>query len=474
MGDINLTIQHGDTLFEPPIESGIQIEWERTSSAGKLTFTTVSMDSAIFTEGDVVRFRYADEPVFNGYIFKKKRDRENRITVTCYDQLRYLKNKFTYVFENKTATEIINALCDDFQLNTGTIVDTKYVIPAIAEENKSALDIILEALEETLTNTGEMFVFYDNCGKLELRNVTNMKVDTVICDSTAENFDYSSSIDDETYNSVVLYYDVNSNSKSDAFGAVNTQVYTANSPSRIKEWGLLRYFEKVDNPSIGQNKANSLLKLYNKKTRELKVTGAFGDAEVRGGTLIPVILDLGDSTISNYMLVDKVVHKFDKDYHSMDVTLEGSWSDDVTTDMVSKTVGTVPKVESGSGGGSGASGFVNLVGGGGGNTTTTKPKCAVSIYSNGINGYAGKITIYYTYDGSSKYISTPNGSVANVAAYVDKGTSVTVKVEQKAGCAYILSNKTGTWRNTDYNTYVLNNINSNVGFTVKWTGGDYL
>lgn len=472
MADFRLTIQHGDDLFEPPIEEGVQLEWERTSSAGKLTFTTICMDSAVFTEGDVVRFYFFDEMIFAGYVFKKKRDRENHITVTCYDQLRYLKNKFTYVFEKKTATEIIKALCDDFKLNVGTIEDTKYVIPAIAEENKSALDIILEALEETLSNTGNMFVFYDNCGKLELKNVTSMIVDTVLCDTTAENFDYSSSIDDETYNSVVLYYDVNSTSNSDVFGAVNTQVYTANSPSRIKEWGMLRYFEKVDNPSIGQNKADSLLKLYNKKTRELKVTGAFGNIEVRGGTMIPVMLDLGDSTISNYMLVDKVAHKFDKDYHSMDLTLEGSWSDDFTTDMVSKTIGEVPKVESDSGGG-GPSGFIDLIGGGGG-APAPKPKCGVSIYSNGIKTYAGKITIYYTNEGASKFISTPNGAVANVAAYADKGTTVRVKVQPKSGCTYILTDKKGTWKNTDTNEYTLTNINALVGFTVKWLGGDYL
>jgi hypothetical protein len=470
MADFRLTIQHGDDLFEPPLEEGVQIEWERTSSAGKLTFTTITMDSAIFTEGDVVRFYFFDEPIFVGYVFKKKRDRENHITVTCYDQLRYLKNKFTYVFEKKTATEIIKALCSDFQLNMGTIEDTKYVIPAIAEENKAALDIILEALEETLTNTGNMFVFYDNCGKLELKNVTSMVVDTAICDTTAENFDYSSSIDDETYNSVVLYYDVNSTSNSDVFGAVNTQVYTANSPSRIADWGLLRYFEKVDNPSIGQNKANSLLKLYNKKTRELKVTGAFGNIDVRGGTMIPVILDLGDSNISNYMLVDKVVHKFDKDYHSMDVTLEGSWSDDTTTDMVSKTIGSVPKVNSGSSGG-GASGFTALVGGGGG-APITKPKFGVTIYSNGIKSYAGKITIYYTYDGSAKSISTTTGAVMNVGAMADKGTSVTVKITPKSNCSYTVYNKNGTWSNSR-DTYVLNNINKNVGFTVKWLGRDY-
>jgi hypothetical protein len=105
----------------------------------------------------------------------------------------------------------------------------------------------------------------------------------------------------------------------------NIQLFTASSQSSIKKWGLLRYFEEVSTPTIGQNKANALLKLYNKKTRELKVSGAFGDISVRGGTLIPVKLNLGDINTNNFMLVEKVTHKFDKDHHTMDLTLEGGW-----------------------------------------------------------------------------------------------------------------------------------------------------
>lgn len=318
MSNMRLTIQHGRTLIEPPIEEGIKIEWERTGSPGKLTFTTIRVPDSdeIFSEGDTVRFYYDDELVFVGFVFTKKRDREHRIQVTCYDQIRYLKNKYTYVFENKTATQIIQALCSDFGLQTGSMDNTAYVIPAIAEENKSALDIILDVLEETLVNTGNMFVFYDKAGKLQVRDCANMVSTTLIMEETAENFDYSSSIDNETYNSVILYYK-NKDEK--------IQIFTASNQNTINQWGLLRYFEEVKNPTIGQNKADSLLKLYNKKSRELKVSKAFGDISVRGGTLIPINLDLGDITKTSFMQVEKVTHNFDNDHHTMDLTLEGEW-----------------------------------------------------------------------------------------------------------------------------------------------------
>lgn len=320
MSKMVLTIQHGSYLIEPPIESGVTIEWARTGSPGKLTFKTVKVhdEDMAFVEGDQVCFYYDGTPIFMGYVFKKSRDKEHRIEVVCYDQIRYLKNKFTYVFENKTASQIVKALADDFNMTTGTLDNTNYVIPTLVEENKAALDIIVGALEDTLTNTGHMYVLYDDFGKLCVRNCEQMVSDVLICEQTAENFDYSSSIDDETYNSIILYY-------KDENEAI--QIYHAFDNSTIQEWGTLRYFEEVKNPTIGNNKANSLLKLYNRKTREFKVSGAFGSTEIRGGTLIPVVLNLGDINVSNFMLVDKVTHNFDNDYYTMDLTLEGAWED---------------------------------------------------------------------------------------------------------------------------------------------------
>ena len=320
MGKMLLTIQHNNNLIEPPIKDGVKIEWERTGSAGKLTFTTVKIPNAgmAFSEGDPVTFYYDGKPIFFGYVFTKKRDKKHHIEVTCYDQIRYLKNKYTYVFENKTATQITKALCDDFNLSIGTMDNTGYVIPTLIEENKSALDIILNTLEETMANTGQMYVLYDNCGQICLRNCANMVSPTLIMEETAENFDYSTSIDDETYNNIILYYKDDDNKIS---------LYTAASKDSIGRWGELRYFEEVPNKTIAQNKANTLLKMYNRKTRELKITGAFGSPEVRGGTLIPVRLNLGDIVTNNFMLVNKVTHIFENDHYTMDLTLEGAWDE---------------------------------------------------------------------------------------------------------------------------------------------------
>ena len=395
---------------------------------------------------------------------QKKHDKEKKIQVTCYDQLRYLKNKFSYVFENKTATEIIKSLCADFNLQTGEMDNTNYVISAIAEENKSALDIVLSVLNDTLLNTGNMFVLYDDFGKLTLRDVSNMTSLTLVYNESAENFDFSSSIDNETYNQIVLYYKQND---------TITQIYTASSPSTIKQWGTLRYFEEVNTPTIGQNKANSLLKLYNKKTRELKVTGAFGDISVRGGTLIPVQLELDEILANNFMLLNKVTHKFDKDYHTMDLTLEGAW-EDKEYEVVSKTLGELVKESSGSSGGySGGSGSSsNGSNTDGSNTesnysdTITKP-CTLTVEV--LLGYddPGYYTITY-YDVNEKLTIKSSRKTTKVS--VDRNTKVKISFYPKDGftCKVISTSGTPLPKLSDGSLYT-GSLNKDTTCILRWT-----
>ena len=132
--------------------------------------------------------------------------------MTAYDQLRYLKNKDTKVYEDKTAAEFIRMVAADYSLNTGTIEDTAFVIESRVEENTSLFEMIENALDLELTNTGELYVLYDDFGKLTLKHLSDMYVGEpgaylMIDEATGENFEYTSSIDDSTYNRVKLTYD---------------------------------------------------------------------------------------------------------------------------------------------------------------------------------------------------------------------------------------------------------------------------
>lgn len=124
----NLVIESRDgRVFSPPVKDEVKITWERVGVPGKLEFTTIKSTDGYnmsFWEGDRVTFYVDDKPIFMGYVFTKNRDKKHHINVTAYDQTRYLKNKFAYVFKNTAAHEIIKSLCDDFELKTGEFEDS--------------------------------------------------------------------------------------------------------------------------------------------------------------------------------------------------------------------------------------------------------------------------------------------------------------------------------------------------------------
>lgn len=319
--DIELLIGNstGDKVYQPAVEEGIEWSTERNGTPGKLTFKIISHNND-FSEGCPVRMKNGEYNVFFGFIFKRQRGKDGIITVTAYDQLRYLNNSDTAVYENKTATQFIRMLAEDYRLNLGILEDTGYIIPSRVEENTSLFEMIANALDQTLLNTGNMFVLYDDFGKLTLKGLESMRVGhdgayLVVDEETGENFDYTSSIDDNTYNKIKLTYD------NEDTGC--REVYIAQDGTNINKWGILQHFDTLQKGENGQAKADALLSLYNKKTRNLKITNALGDNRVRAGSMIVVNMNLGDMKVKNFMLVEKCKHIYKEGEHRMDLTLRG-------------------------------------------------------------------------------------------------------------------------------------------------------
>ena len=317
MANVNLYIQNTqkNTIYEPPVEEGIKLETERAGSPGKLTFTVLKDEVLDFQEGNPVKLIIDGQNIFLGYVFSKSRSKDGLIKVTAYDQLRYFKNKDIYIYTNKTASSVLKMVASDFKLSCGVVEDTGYVIPKKVEDNKTLFDVVQNALDETLRVSRKMFVLYDDFGRIALRNIENMKLDLLIDEETAEDFDYTSSIDSNTYNQVRLVYENEETGK--------REVYTSKDSSNINKWGILQYFDTLNSQEGGKAKADALLQLYNRKTRNLSIKGAFGDIRVRAGSTLAVNLNIGDIIIQNYMMVEKCTHTFKDNEHTMDLTLRG-------------------------------------------------------------------------------------------------------------------------------------------------------
>lgn len=312
---IQLLTYTQNAIYEPCVEEEIELTSERKGMPAKLVFKVLKDKGYPMYEGQAVTLKINNKGVFYGYIFSKSRDKEQRITYTCYDQLRYLKNKDTYVYTGLTAGQVIHLICADFNLRVGSIADTGYVIAQRIENNKTLFDIIQNALDITMTNINTLYCLYDNYGSITLKNISDMRVPIVIDSETGQNFDYKSSIDEQTYNKVKLTFDNKETGKRD--------VYIAQDSNNMNQWGILQYFDTLQEGENGSEKANQLLSFYNRKSRNLTIKDAWGDVRVRAGSSIIVSLKLGDITVNNFMMCEKVAHKFSNNLHTMDLTLIG-------------------------------------------------------------------------------------------------------------------------------------------------------
>lgn len=297
--------------------TNITYETNRTGSPGTLKFTVLKSGTLSFVEGDVVRFSVDGKLIFFGWVFTKSKDRWGEINVTCYDRMRYLKANASYSFYGQTAGDIIKQIAEDFQLETADIADTGFAIPSLIETDQSCLDIIQGVVEQTLLNTGKLYIFYDNGDGLCLQLAEDMKSNIMIGDkSLVLDYTYKTDIDEQTYNSVKIAMANEETGKAD--------VYVARDTDNIARWGLLQLYQKVDNDSNSAQlkaQAEATLSYYNRRLRTLKVS-SLGVLGLRAGQMILMqIENLGDINLNQWLLIEKITHTFENDKHTMDIEL---------------------------------------------------------------------------------------------------------------------------------------------------------
>lgn len=310
----NLLIQNEKEVFQPEVVDPVSIEWNRKGSAGKIDFTVPKLATASFHEGNQIAFKVGSNDIFLGYVWTKERTKDDLIKVTCYDQLKYLTYKDTFLYLNKKASDVIQMIANDQHLKVGEVSDTKYVIQKRLMDNSTFFDIIYDALDLTFDNTNIVYTLFDSYGRLTLKSIQEMRLDIVIDEDVSEDFDYKSTLEG-TYNTVKLIKENKKTGQRDIFIEKND--------TNIKKWGKLQYFDIVDEETDGKTKAKTLLKAYNKVNRSLNIKNVLGDIRVRAGSLVFCNLHLGDMVLKQFMLVDKVVHNFSHNAHFMDLSVKG-------------------------------------------------------------------------------------------------------------------------------------------------------
>ncbi len=314
-----LKIIHAGKGIAPATINGVGIDWERKGQPGKITFSVAKTAALTFHEGDQVLFSSGGKKMFKGYIFDKARSGldEKIIKVTAYDQLYYMsKNKDTYVLENKTAADTLRMICDDFGLRYGLIMPTPYLMESRVEDNAGLLDIVQKALDQTEEATRQVYTVFDDAGSIMLLNDAAMTTPFVVDATDSGDFDYKTTIAQGVYNRVKLIQEK-------AEGG-ERKVFLAQDAAKMAKWGVLQYTEKLDeNESTGALKAKTMLAQMARRKRTLSIKNVKGDTRVRGGTLLTVMLGLGDMNLSAMMRVEQVQHTFYENEHTMSLRLSG-------------------------------------------------------------------------------------------------------------------------------------------------------
>ena len=304
-------------IMAPVLVGDVVLTLFKKGAPGMLEFSVLKDEKLDFNEGNPVRFSYGGQAIFLGYVFQKSRKDADVISIICYDQMRYLKNKDTMIYENKTYSDLLKMIADDYQLKLGSVENTGYIIGGRIDEESTLMDILQNAADLTMMHTGKEFVLYDDVGRLTLKSMDNMMVPISICEQTCGGFVYETSIDSEVYNLVKVALD------NDVTG--EREVYMAQDGAAQHSFGVLSRYEKLTDENatatMARQRAQILLNGYRQKKRSLFVKQCEGDVRVRGGCSVYVWLNLGDIEIRCAMVAEKVVHTFSNGGHLMDLKL---------------------------------------------------------------------------------------------------------------------------------------------------------
>ena len=152
-----------------------------------------------------------------------------------------------------------------------------------------------------------------------MREAKNLQITTVIGDgSMMTDYEYKRDIDSQTYNRVKLARPNKDTGRTD--------IYVHEDTETISKWGLLQYYDKVDdelNEAQIDLLCQNYLKYYNKVTQSLSLE-AMGITGIRAGMILPVLInDVESLSYNRVLLAEKVTHTYEGSaYHKMKIDVK--------------------------------------------------------------------------------------------------------------------------------------------------------
>lgn len=296
-----------------------QIQWKgrKGSSCRTLNATLIDDDgyqharSHIDVEqGNQCLFYYDSVELFRGIIMTQTQNNSKKMTFTAYDNGIYLaNNKDTFVYENKTASEIFRDCCTRFQIPIGEVAECTYKIPELTKSKTTAFDTIADALSLDFDATGIRHYITSDKGILNLTTRRENILQWVIeVGQNISSYTYSKSIES-------IKTRVKMVSKE------GTTIAEKSNAELEKKIGIFQEIEKPEESlTTAQIKdmVNSILNEKSTPERTLTLE-TIGIAEVISGIGVYVIIP--ELELSRTFYVDDDTHTFQDNLHKMSLKL---------------------------------------------------------------------------------------------------------------------------------------------------------
>ena len=318
MEGINLIIIKGKQGYDVA-QLVEQVKWSGRKGAASRTLSVTLADDDGYqharSEIDVEQghqciFSYNGKERFRGIIMTQTQSNRKKLTFKAYDNGIYLaNNKDTFIYENKTASDVFRDCCTRFGIPVGEVAKCTYKIPELTKPKTTAFDAILDALSLDFRATGIRHYVSSAKGKLNLLTRRENILQWVIeVGQNISSYSYARSIEEiRTRVKMVSKEGMAVAQKSDA--------------ALEKKIGIFQEIETPDESlTIAQinDLITSILNEKNTPERTLDIE-AVGIPEVISGTGVYIIIpELG---LSRTFYVDSDTHTFRDNMHTMSLNL---------------------------------------------------------------------------------------------------------------------------------------------------------
>lgn len=259
--------------------SEFSIKTTLEAQPGVLTMTAIG-DGFEFILGSLVQITAGEKSVFDGFVFSVTTTKAKTVQIVCYDVLRYLKSKDTYVIgDGQTASDIFKTVCKRLEIEAGRIDEATWPQPPDAYENAGGFEVIREAIENALAHEKKFYVLIPEGKKISFRDITKLQTDIIIDEENGEiDYQHNANIDEEVYNQFKV---ITEDAK---------EWKVSRNDAHVRQWGLLQYSQKFGEPVKEKDLPGIMEKLaevYDKPRQKLSLT-CFGDWNVRAGAGVHV------------------------------------------------------------------------------------------------------------------------------------------------------------------------------------------